>query len=305
MIINNGAYHGLFQTLPYPSNDLDTASGNTVKNKDGNCVSKHQLNGDKADITGISAETEIEIKQEASKTDWKYNRTDTGYLPDFKLGDWENTSDILFGGNTMQADDKTYAIYLPQKLQDKMNADPVFAEYINDKLESFFENASKESGILEDGTRYNVIAQYMAVSMDENGEILHTYVRTESYSIKADILHETAANDENALGEARDIDNKPLKNLNIKAGFSIYMQTGFAINSQSSENISEEEKNASAMARIGVQAVITIETAQTQGKEPEIEIRKANGDIIDLETGRLIQKHSGFLASRQKYDGKA
>lgn len=58
------------------------------------------------------------------------------------------------------------------------------------------------------------------------------------------------------------------------------------------------------MTSIGVQAVITIETAQISGSEPVIEIRKANGDVVELETGQLIQKHAGYSDGLQKYDNK-
>ena len=59
------------------------------------------------------------------------------------------------------------------------------------------------------------------------------------------------------------------------------------------------------MSAIGVQAVITIETSHVSGSEPVTEIRKANGDIVELETGRLIQKHAGYSDGIQKYDTKA
>ena len=183
--------------------------------------------------------------------------------------------------------------------QDKMNADPEFAKEIQGKLEEFFNSNTKESGTLEDGTQFNVIAQQMAVAMDENGNIMHTYVRTESYSVSnslGDVANdETPASDQNASSN---------NSLTIKYGFAMY-QTTLQIGNAANKELTDEEKNSNAMAAIGVEAVITIETAQVSGSEPATEIRKANGDIVELETGKLIQKHAGYSDGTQKFDNKA
>ena len=142
----------------------------------------------------------------------------------------------------------------------------------------------------------------MAVAMDENGNIMHTYVRTESYSV-SNTLPESASNEENPL--AQDMQTQVSGgSLTIKYGFAMYQST-LQIGNASSNNLSEEERNSNAMVAIGVQAVITIETSQVSGNEPAIEIRKANGDIVELETGKLIQKHAGYNDSSQKFDNKA
>lgn len=307
MIINNSMYLNYLNTLQDPSNDVNATDNDddstTAANSSANTPVTLPANMDSVDVSGTTDVEEVEAEViEKPKFDWKYNTTDDGYLPDFKLGDWENTSDILFGGNTMTVEERFYAVYLPEKLQEKMEADPEFAKEINAKLEEFFNSAKKESGTLDDGTEYNVIAQQMAVAMDENGNITHTYVRTESYSI-SNALPE-AANDENAI-DTLDLnpDKSNTNSLTIKYGFSMYQSV--QIGSSSSKELSEQEKNSNAMSAIGVQAVITIETSQVSGSEPVTEIRKANGDVVELETGKLIQKHAGYSDGLQKYDAKA
>lgn len=307
MIINNSMYLNYLNTLQDPSNDVNATDNDddstTAANSSANTPITLPANMDSIDISGTTDVEEVEAEViEKPKFDWKYNTTDDGYLPDFKLGDWENTSDILFGGNTMTVEERSYAVYLPEKLQEKMEADPEFAKEINAKLEEFFNSAKKESGTLDDGTEYNVIAQQMAVAMDENGNITHTYVRTESYSI-SNALPE-AANDENAI-DTLDLnpDKSNTNSLTIKYGFAMYQSV--QIGSSSSKELSEQEKNSNAMSAIGVQAVITIETSQVSGSEPVTEIRKANGDVVELETGKLIQKHAGYSDGLQKYDAKA
>lgn len=309
MIINNSMYLNYLNTLQNPSNDVNATDNDddstTAANSSANTPITLPANMDSIDISGTTDVEEVEAEViEKPKFDWKYNTTDNGYLPDFKLGDWENTSDILFGDNTMTVEERSYAVYLPEKLQEKMEADPEFAKEINAKLEEFFNSAKKESGTLDDGTEYNVIAQQMAVAMDENGNITHTYVRTESYSI-SNALPE-AANDENAIDTLDlnpDDSNTNINSLTIKYGFSMYQSV--QIGSSSSKELSEQEKNSNAMSAIGVQAVITIETSQVSGSEPVTEIRKANGDVVELETGKLIQKHAGYSDGLQKYDAKA
>ncbi len=306
MIVNNGAYLNYLTTFTKPSNDVDALSDSNSDNASpvNNIPVTLPANMDSLDITSSVTETE-EVKAEVidkPKFDWKYNTTENGLLPDFKLGDWENTSQILFGGNTMKIEERSFAVYLPAKLQEKMEADPEFAKSIQGKLEEFFNNSIKESGTLEDGTQFNVIAQQMAVAMDENGNIMHTYVRTESYSV-SNTLPESASNEENPL--AQDMQNQVSGgSLTIKYGFAMYQST-LQIGNASSNNLSEEERNSNAMVAIGVQAVITIETSQVSGNEPAIEIRKANGDIVELETGKLIQKHAGYNDGSQKFDNKA
>lgn len=298
MIISNGAYSNYLSMLAKPGNDDDIDNNKTqAKN---NTATLLPANMDSVDISATTKIEEVEAEIiEKPDFEWKYNTTDNGYLPDFKLGDWENTSDILFGGNIMQENDRSYAVYLPEKLQEKMKDDPEFAGIINTKLEDFFSSAKKENGILDDGTEYNVIAQYMAVAMDENGNITHTYIRTESYSVSNAI---DVANDENAIN----LDNKPGTNnsMSFKYGFAAYYSS-LQIGSESNKELSDTDKNNNAIAAIGVQVVITIETSQINGSEPVIEIRKANGDIVELETGKLIQKHAGYGDSLQKYDTKA
>lgn len=306
MIINNSMYLNYLNTLQNPSNDVNAADNDddntTAANSSANTPITLPANMDSIDISGTTDVEEVEAEIiEKPKFDWKYNTTDDGYLPDFKLGDWENTSDILFGGNTITVEEHSYAVYLPEKLQEKMETDPEFAKEINAKLEDFFNSAKKESGTLDDGSVYNVIAQQMAVAMDENGNITHTYVRTESYSI-SNVLPE-AANDENAI-DTLNLNQDTSKSLTIKYGFAMYQST-IQIGNAGSKELSDEEKNSNAMSAIGVQAVITIETSHVSGSEPVTEIRKANGDIVELETGRLIQKHAGYSDGIKKYDTKA
>lgn len=309
MIINNSIYLNYLNTLQNPSNDVNATDNDNnstaAANSSANTPVTLPANMDSVDISSTTDVEEVEAEViEKPKFDWKYNTTDDGYLPDFKLGDWENTSDILFGGNTMTVEERSYAVYLPEKLQEKMKADPEFAKEINAKLEEFFNSAKKESGTLDDGSVYNVISQQMAVALDENGNITHTYVRTESYSI-SNALSE-AANDENAIDtlDLNPNDNSiNSKSLTIKYGFAMYQS--IQIGSAGSKELTDEEKNSNAMSAIGVQAVITIETSHVSGSEPVTEIRKANGDIVELETGRLIQKHAGYSDGIQKYDTKA
>lgn len=311
MIINNSMYLNYLNTLQNPSNDVNAADDDddstTAANSSTAAPVTLPANMDSVDISGTTEVEEVEAEIiEKPKFDWKYNTTDNGYLPEFKLGDWENTSDILFGGNTMTVEERSYAVYLPEKLQEKMEADPEFAESINAKLEEFFNSAKRESGTLDDGTEYSVIAQQMAVSMDENGNITHTYVRTESYSVSNALP--AAANDENALNsiDSNTENTNNSNSLTIKYGFAMY-QSSIQIGSDSngSKELSDEEKNSNAMTAIGVQAIITIETSQVSGSEPATEIRKANGDVVELETGKLIQKHAGYSDGLQKYDAKA
>lgn len=302
MIINNSMYLNYLNTLQNPSNDVNAADNDDDNTTAANTPITLPANMDSIDISGTTDVEEVEAEIiEKPKFDWKYNTTDDGYLPDFKLGDWENTSDILFGGNTITVEEHSYAVYLPEKLQEKMETDPEFAKEINAKLEDFFNSAKKESGTLDDGSVYNVIAQQMAVAMDENGNITHTYVRTESYSI-SNALPE-AANDENAI-DTLNLNQDTSKSLTIKYGFAMYQST-IQIGNAGSKELSDEEKNSNAMSAIGVQAVITIETSHVSGSEPVTEIRKANGDIVELETGRLIQKHAGYSDGIKKYDTKA
>lgn len=301
MIINN-SYLNLLNKLSLPSNDTDvdkTADSNKNNNIDN--TKNLPVNMDSTDLSSTAVtEVEAEVIAQEENFNWTYNTTDDGYLPDFQLGDWENTSQILFSGNTMQIDERSFAVYLPQSLQDKMAEDPEFAKEINDKLQEFFNNAKKTSGTLEDGTEYSVISQHIAVSMNENGDIVHSYVRTESYSVSKNnndnSLTEKPANDEN-------IDNTSEVNASftISYGFSIYQQSAVS----SGKELTDEEKNSQALIQIGVQSVITIETAQKDSNEPEIKVRKVNGDLVELETGKLIQKHAGYLTNQQKYDSKA
>lgn len=306
MMINNSIYLNYLNTLQNPSNDINAADNDDDSTTAANSSNTPPVNlPANMDSVNISSTTEVEEVEaeviEKPKFDWKYNTTDNGYLPDFKLGDWENTSNILFGSSTMTVEERSYAVYLPEKLQEKMKADPEFAKEINAKLEDFFNSAKRESGTLDDGSVYSVIAQQMAVAMDENGNITHTYVRTESYSI-SNALSE-AANDENAI-DTLDLNQDTSNSLTIKYGFAIY-QSNIQIGSAGSKELSDEEKISNAMSAIGVQAVITIETSHISGSEPVTEIRKANGDIVELETGRLIQKHAGYSDGLQKYDTKA
>lgn len=309
MMINNSIYLNYLNTLQNPSNDINAADNDDDSTTAANSSNTPPVNlPANMDSVNISSTTEVEEVEaeviEKPKFDWKYNTTDNGYLPDFKLGDWENTSNILFGSSTMTVEERSYAVYLPEKLQEKMKADPEFAKEINAKLEDFFNSAKRESGTLDDGSVYNVIAQQMAVAMDENGNITHTYVRTESYSI-SNALSE-AANDENAI-DTLDLNpddiNTNSNSLTIKYGFAMYQS--IQIGSAGSKELSDEEKISNAMSAIGVHAVITIETSHISGSEPVTEIRKANGDIVELETGRLIQKHAGYSDGLQKYDTKA
>lgn len=305
MMINNSIYLNYLNTLQNPSNDINAADNdddNTTAANSSNTLVNLPANMDSVNISSTTEVEEVEAEViEKPKFDWKYNTTDNGYLPDFKLGDWENTSNILFGSSTMTVEERSYAVYLPEKLQEKMKADPEFAKEINAKLEDFFNSAKRESGTLDDGSVYSVIAQQMAVAMDENGNITHTYVRTESYSI-SNALSE-AANDENAI-DTLDLNQDTGNSLTIKYGFAMY-QSNIQIGNAGSKELSDEEKISNAMSAIGVQAVITIETSHISGSEPVTEIRKANGDIVELETGRLIQKHAGYSDGLQKYDTKA
>lgn len=303
MMINNSIYLNYLNTLQNPSNDINAAD------KDNNSTSAANSSENapvtlpaNMDSVNISSTTNVEEEViEKPKFNWKYNTTDDGCLPEFKLGDWENTSDILFGSSTMTVKERSYAVYLPEKLQEKMKADTEFEKEINAKLEEFFNSAKKESGTLDDGSVYSVIAQQIAVAMDENGNITHTYVRTESYSI-SNALSE-AANDENAI-DTLDLNQDTSNSLTIKYGFAMYQST-IQIGNAGSKELSDEEKNSNAMSAIGVQAVITIETSHVSGSEPVTEIRKANGDVVELETGKLIQKHAGYSDGIQKYDIKA
>ena len=294
MIINNSAYLNYLTTLGKPSNDVNTADTAATKDTD-NTDTANQTTAN----TPVTLPANMDSLDITSSSTWKYNTTETGLLPDFKLGDWENTSGILFGGNTMTVEERSFAVYLPQALQDKMNADPEFAKEIQGKLEEFFNSNTKESGTLEDGTQFNVIAQQMAVAMDENGNIMHTYVRTESYSVSNSLGD--VANDETPASDQNTSSNN---SLTIKYGFAMY-QTTLQIGSAANKELTDEEKNSNAMAAIGVEAVITVETAQVSGSEPATEIRKANGDIVELETGKLIQKHAGYSDGSQKFDNKA
>lgn len=301
MIINN-SYLNLLNKLSLPSNDTDvdkTADSNKNNNIDN--TKNLPVNMDSTDLSSTAVtEVEAEVITQEENFNWTYNTTDDGYLPDFQLGDWENTSQILFSGNTMQIDERSFAVYLPQSLQDKMAEDPEFAKEINDKLQEFFNNAKKTSGTLEDGTEYSVISQHIAVSMNENGDIVHSYVRTESYSVSKNnndnSLTEKPANDEN-INNTSEVN----ASFTISYGFSIYQQSAVS----SGKELTDEEKNSQALIQIGVQSVITIETAQKDSNEPEIKVRKVNGDLVELETGKLIQKHAGYLTNQQKYDSKA
>lgn len=301
MIINN-SYLNLLNKLSLPSNDTDVDK-TTDSNKNNNIDNTKNLpvNMDSTDLSSTAVtEVEAEVIAQEENFNWTYNTTDDGYLPDFQLGDWENTSQILFSGNTMQIDERSFAVYLPQSLQDKMAEDPEFAKEINDKLQEFFNNAKKTSGTLEDGTEYSVISQHIAVSMNENGDIVHSYVRTESYSVSKNnndnSLTEKPANDEN-INNTSEVN----ASFTISYGFSIYQQSAVS----SGKELTDEEKNSQALIQIGVQSVITIETAQKDSNEPEIKVRKVNGDLVELETGKLIQKHAGYLTNQQKYDSKA
>ena len=126
MIINNSAYLNYLTTLGKPSNDVDTADTAATKDTDNTDTANQTTantpvtlpaNMDSLDITSSST-TEVEEVEaeviEKPKFEWKYNTTETGLLPDFKLGDWENTSGILFGGNTMTVEERSFAVYLPQ-----------------------------------------------------------------------------------------------------------------------------------------------------------------------------------------------
>ena len=110
MIINNSMYLNYLNTLQNPSNDVDAADNNndspSAANSSSNIPATLPADMDNIDITGSQEIEEVEAEViEKPKFDWKYNTTKDGYLPDFKLGDWENTSNILFGGNTMNIEE--------------------------------------------------------------------------------------------------------------------------------------------------------------------------------------------------------
>ncbi len=278
-------------------NTKDVKNNQDIKNNKDNKDVK-----DTKDVKdGIKVE-EVESETAAKpKFEWKYNTTKDGYLPEFQLGEWEKTSQTLFGENVMKIEERSFSVFLPKELQDKMAKDPELAKQINEKLEAFFNDSIKENGKTEDGTEFHVVSQQIAVSMDADGNIMHSYIRTESYSTNGALP--PAANDENALGNPEvKPEEEEHKDLNAKYGFAMYKST-LMVSSKDKE-ISETEKNANAMAAIGVHSVITAETAQIQGEEPVTKIRKANGDIVELETGKLIQKHAGYLDNSQKYDAK-
>ena len=120
MIINNSMYLNYLNTLQNPSNDINAADNDddstSAANSSENTPVTLPANMDSVDI---SSTTEVEAEViEKPKFNWKYNTTDDGYLPEFKLGDWENTSDILFGSSTMTVEERSYAVYLPEKLQE-------------------------------------------------------------------------------------------------------------------------------------------------------------------------------------------
>lgn len=344
MIINNGAYLNYLSTR-LPSNDLNALKddGNkTDNNTDKNPVTNNKTDGanqsadmdsldinpntkdiknnpntkdiknnpNTKDIKDDTKDTKDGIKVDEVETEaitkpkfeWKYNTTKDGYLPEFKLGQWEKTSQTLFGDNVMKIEDRSFSVFLPQELQDKMAKDPELAKEINEKLESFFNNSIKENETLENGAEYHVVSQQIAVSMDANGNIMHSYIRTESYSTSGELP--PAANDENALDTPNiKPEEKEEKDLNTKYGFAMYQSTMLV--SSKDKEATAEEKNSNAMLAIGVHSVVTSETSHVQGEEPVTKIRKANGDIVELETGKLIQKHAGYSENTQKYDTKA
>ena len=105
MIINNSMYLNYLNTLQNPSNDVDAADNNndspSAANSSSNIPATLPADMDNIDITGSQEIEEVEAEViEKPKFDWKYNTTKDGYLPDFKLGDWENTSNILLAGMT-------------------------------------------------------------------------------------------------------------------------------------------------------------------------------------------------------------
>lgn len=241
--------------------------------------------------SNVVEEVEAEVI-EKPKFEWKYNTTKDGNLPDFKLGEWEKTSETLFGNNTMVVGDKTFAVFLPQGLQDKMAKDPNFAKEINSKLEEFFEKSTKNGGVLEDGTSYSVVSQHMAVAMDENGNISHTYVRTESFSLNKLNPDENAQNKDVATLDLNPTENNKNNNgtsISVSYGFSVYQQNSINNNSDG-EN--KNNVNSSISLNIGMKVEITFETEQVGQNEPTTKVRRVNGDIVELETGKIIQKNS-------------
>ena len=310
MYINNNAYNNILQRMQTPSNDVNALNDGADKSKD---VSKNNVssttvpqNMDKVDLGKGSTVTETTDKNPVDKPkfEWKYNTTDNGYLPDFKLGEWEKTSEALFGGNTMTVDERTYAVFLPKSVQDKMEKDPEFAKSIHAKIEDFFEAAKREGGKAEDGSEVSIVSQHMAIAFNENGDIMHTYVRTESYTTKGQ-MPDKPANDENANGNK--VEEQINKDNSLASGIEAYGKQSSIFNKDKKDDkeLKSQDQVAKFLENLGITNVETVETAQVLGFEPETKIRKANGDVVSLETGRLIQKHSEYAASLLKYDAKA
>ena len=284
----------LLNNIQNPTADLQNISNKNqiAKNDSIKDINTNKTNT-KMDNVSINSQVVEEVEAEIiekPKFEWKYNTTENGELPEFQLGQWEKTSSALFSNNTMVVGDKTFAVYLPQSLQDKMSQDPNFANSINSKLEEFFASSSKNGGVLEDGTSYSVISQHMAIAMDESGNISHSYVRTETFSITKNNPNQDGKNGDIATLDLNPTEEKTgiKASISVSYGFSIYQQNSIS----NSDNDNSGNTKPQNMIHYGMRTEITFETVSYKDFEPTTEIRKANGDIIELETGRIIQKNS-------------
>lgn len=288
MIVSSNTYFDYLKNMQNPSNDINISSHNVSAL----AINTNKSNIDNYSMDNFTVSNSFEMESEKFEN-WTYNTTDDGYLPDFKLGDWENTSHKLFGNNTVVSEKNTYSIYLPSSLQEKMKESQEFAKEINAKLEDFFKSNMRENTRFEDGTLFKVSAQYMAVSMDENGTITHSYIRTESYSI-ANAL-DNVANDENIFDKNSQYNNLATFNY----GFATY-QLNMELDAHNSMDTQK-----SGTTSLNIKTVMIIENAQVTSNMPEIKIRQADGDIVELETGKLITKYIDYSDNFLKYDNKA
>lgn len=235
----------------------------------------------------------ISTFKENKPEEYKYNLTEDGYLPDFQLGDWSKTKNALFKENVMQINNVNVSVFLPQGLQNEIALNPELKNIIDGKINSFVANNSKESIGIDSEAAFSVYSQHMALSFDENGEIMHTYIRRETINVYSG----------GALSAGNTLGGLSYQNMQ---GFLSYQKTviGFAANMPilASNNVAEGDISSSSGVQatpkniaVNESAIAIFEVAQVRGSDAVIEVRKANGDIINLETGDIISKAAPII----------
>lgn len=222
------------------NNDTISAKQNAT-DKQRNDINKDAVSGSSSKETALFRDAKTYLKDKFPEL--TYNRTSSEKVPE-----------------SFREESGSYMVYVSGSLQTKMDANPEYAKQIAQKIEDFFNNSKNTGGTLPNGTKYTVIKQQMAVTLNDNGDISDYHILTWPYSESQpdEVSGKVIANDKNGSKNEKENTNVPNQKF-----YDIYEAGSYTIKS-------------SGMPLDGL--------VDTQN----IEVTKANGDIVDLKTGRII-----------------